>query len=229
MIGCNDTKMKKFLGLAQITILSLVLLAPSISKASPEAAIPEGTRLTLQLNKTLSTRSNRDGDSFTAVVTTPVNLGDRMIIPKGTVVNCNISRIVRPGRFQGKAQMNFTFQSIDIPGHRRIPIIATLVKVDPEGNIGVHSEGSIEGESSSTKAAGKILTPTVIGGGIGVIAGGGRGAEIGAGVGAIIGLASVFSSGGKELEIKRGSMLDIELNRTLVVPAEEEDDAVRNR
>jgi hypothetical protein len=229
MIGCNDTKMKKIFGLALIPILLLVLLAPSISQASPEAAIPEGTRLTLQLNKTLSTRSNREGDSFTAVVTTPVNLGDRMIIPKGTVVNCNISRIVRPGRFQGKAQMNFLFQSIDIPGHRRIPIVATLVKVDPEGNIGVHSEGSIEGDSSTTKTAGKILTPTVIGGGIGVIAGGGRGAGIGAGVGAIIGLASVYSSGGKELEIQRGSMLDIELNRPLVIPAEEEDEAPRTR
>jgi hypothetical protein len=229
MIECTYNKMKRSFRLALIPILLLVLLAPSISQASPEATLAEGTRLTLQLNKTLSTRANRVGDSFTAVVTTAVNLGERMVIPKGTVVNCNISRIERPGRFQGKAQMNFLFQSVDIPGHRRIPIVATLVKVDPEGNIGVRSEGSIEGESSAAKTAGRILIPTLIGGGIGAVAGEGRGAEIGAGVGAIIGLASVFSSGAKELEIRRGSTLDIELNRPLVIPAEDEDDAFRNR
>lgn len=212
-----------------IPIWLLVLLAPAISQASPEATLPEGTRLTLQLNKTLSTRANREGDSFTAVVTMPVNLGERMIIPKGTVVNCNVSRIVRPGRFQGKAQMNFLFQSIDIPGHRRIPIVATLVRVDPDGNSGVRSEGSIEGESSTAKTAGRILTPAVIGGGIGAVAGGARGAEIGVGVGAVIGLTSIFTSGAKELEIRRGSALDIELTRPLVIPAEDEDDAARNR
>jgi hypothetical protein len=221
--------MKKCFGLALNPALFFILLVPSISQATPEATLPEGTKITLQLNKNLSTKTNREGDSFTAVVTTPVNLGDRMIIPKGSVVNCSISRIVRPGRFQGKAQMNFVFQSIDVSGRRRIPIVATLVKVDQDGNIGVHSEGSIEGENSTARNVARILTPTIIGGGIGVVAGGSRGAEIGAGAGALIGLTSVFSSDGKHLEIHRGSTLDIELNRPLILPAEDEDDAVRNR
>jgi hypothetical protein len=231
MIRCGITKMKKCFGLALTHALLLALLAPSICQATPEATLPEGTRITLQLNKNLSTKTNREGDSFTAVVTMPVNLGDRMVIPKGSVVNCSISRIVRPGRFQGKAQMNFLFQSIDIPGHGRIPVVATLVKVDPEGNSGIRSgtEGSIEGEGSSSRNVGRILTPAIIGGGIGAVAGGGRGAGIGAGVGAVIGLTSVFSSGGKDLEIHRGSNMDVELVRPLVVPAEEEDDAARNR
>jgi hypothetical protein len=222
--------MKNCFRLALSFILLLVLLAPSISQASPEATLSEGTRLTLQLNKNLSTRTNREGDSFTAVVTAPVNLGDRMIIPKGTVVNCSISRIVRPGRFEGKAQMNIRFQSIDIPGRRQLEIVATLINVESQGKIGVRSEGSIEENINAAKTAGKILAPTVIGGGIGAVVGGGRGATIGSGVGALLGFTGgLFSRGEKDLEIKRGSTLEIELNRPLMIPAEGEDDSVRNR
>jgi hypothetical protein len=224
--------MKKGFRLALNPILLLVLLAPSISQATPEVTLPEGTRLTLQLNKNLSTRTNSEGDSFTTVVTTPVNLGNRMIIPKGTVVNCNISRIVRPGKFQGKAQMNLRFQSIDIPGRRQpLDIVATLVKVESQGKIRVRSEGSVEADSSIAKTAGKILAPAGIGAGIGAIAGGGRGAEIGAGVGAMLGFGgdTLFAPREKDLEIKRGFTLEIELNRPLVIPAEEVDDAARNR
>jgi hypothetical protein len=225
--------MKKSIRLALNLILLLLLLAPSISQAAPEVTLPEGTRITLQLNKNLSTRTNREGDSFTAVVTTPVNLENRMIIPKGTVVNCSISRIVRPGKFQGKAQMNFRFQSIDIPGRRQLDIVATLVKVESQGKIGVHSEGSIETKGSVAKTAGKILAPAALGGGIGAIAGGGSAAGIGAGVGAMFGIASTIfptkASGEKDLEIRRGTTLEIEINRPLVIPAEGENAAARNR
>jgi hypothetical protein len=230
MLRYSNNIMKKGFRFALNPILLLVLLAPSISRAAPEATLPEGTRITLQVDKNLSTRTNREGDSFTTVVTAPVNLGNRMIIPKGTVVNCNISRIVRPGKFQGKAQMNFRFQSIDIPGHRQLDIMATLVKVESQGKIRVRSEGSVETDSSAAKTAGKILAPAAIGGGIGAIAGGSQGAEIGAGVGAMLGLTdTIFVPREKDLEIKRGFTLEIELNRPLVIPVEEVDDAVRNR
>jgi hypothetical protein len=234
MIPCGNTKMKKGFRLALNLILLPLLLAPSIAQAAPEATLPEGTRLTLQLNKNVSTRTNREGDSFTAFVTQPVNLGNRMIIPKGTVVNCSITRIVRPGKFQGKAQMNFRFQSIDIPGHRQLEIVATLVKIESQGKIGVRSEGSVEANTSAAKTAGKILAPAAIGGGIGAIAGGGSAAGIGAGVGAIFGLASTTmfttrENREKDLEIRSGFTLEIELNRPLLIPAEEVDDAARDR
>jgi hypothetical protein len=233
MITCSNNKMKKGFRLALNPILLLVLLAPSISQATPEATLPEGTRLILQLNKDISTRKNRQGDAFTAVVTTPVNLGDRMIIPKGAIVNCNIARIVRPGKFQGKAQMDFRFQSIDIPGHRQLDIMATLVNLESQGKMGVRSEGSVESKGSAAKTAVQILGPTAIGGGIGALAGGSRGAEIGAGFGAMFGFGSTIfttkETREKDLEIKHGFTLEIELNRPLVIPAEEVDDAARNR
>ncbi len=190
------------------------------AQAPGEVMIPEGTRLTLQLNEHLSTKSSSEGDRFTAVVTVPVMQGDRIVIPKGSIVSGSISRVVRPGRFKGKAVMNLLFQSIRIPGRGEFDIVASLSRVDPEGNAGVKAEGTIEGNGSTAKDAGRVLKPTLGGAGIGAIAGGGRGAGIGAGVGAAVGLATVFATRGKDLEVARGSTMDILLDRPLNLPAE---------
>jgi len=152
-----------------------------------------------------------------------------MVIPKGSEVRGSISRILRPGRvFKGKAILTLVFQSISIPGRGELPIVATLVGVDRDGNGGLSTEGSIEAEGSEGRNVGRALTPVVIGAGIGGLAGGGKGAGIGAGVGAAIGLASVFTSHGKEIEMKRGSTMDISLDKPLLVPGEGEGATARN-
>jgi len=229
MLSCKDKKMTRYFSRLLGIVLLVAVFAPSVLPAASESVLPEGTRLTLQLNKNLSTKTNSEGDSFTAVVTTPVYLGDRMAIPKGSVVNGSISRILRPGRFKGKAMMNLRFQSIDIPGRGQTPIVATLVRMDPDGNGSIISEGTAEGEGSTAKDAGRVLTPAIIGAGIGTLAGGGKGAGIGAGLGTAIGLASVFTSRGKDLEVHRGSTLDIVLDRPLAIPSEGDDSANRDR
>lgn len=202
----------------------LLLALPALAAAD---TLAEGTRISLQLNQRLSTKSNVEGDSFTALVVVPVHLGDRMVIPKGSYVYGSISRIIRPGRFRGKAGMYLLFQSISIPGRGQLPIVATPVRVDPEGVSGIRSEGKIEGEGSEGGDVAKVLTPGLVGAGVGGLTGGGRGAGIGAGVGVAIGLAAVFTSRGKDLEMKKGATLDISLDRPLAVPAEGE--AARNR
>jgi hypothetical protein len=230
MLTCDNHSMKQHFSHWRGFALLLILIVPLRSLAASDTILPEGTRISLQLNKHLSTKTNSEGDSFTAVVTTPVTLGDRIVIPKGSVVTGSISRLLRPGRFKGKAVMNLLFQSISLPGRNRdIPIVATLIRIDPEKNSGIRSEGSIEGESSTKSDIGKVLAPGLAGAGIGTLAGGGKGAGIGAGVGAVIGLATVFSSQGKDLEVPRGSTLDIALDRPLAIPPEGEDAALRNR
>jgi hypothetical protein len=222
MLSCNNCKMKESSVFFQsITLIVFLFLSP-ISEAATDTVLPEGTRITLQLNNTLSTKSNNEGDAFSAVVTMPVYLGNQMVIPKGSAVNGSISRILRPGRFKGKAIMNLLFQSISIPGRGQLAIVATLVRVDADGNRGIRSEGRIEGEGSTGSDAGKVVAPTIAGAGIGTLAGGGKGAGIGAGVGAAIGLATVFASRGKDIEVQRGSSLDILLDRALIIPSEGE-------
>ena len=57
----------------------------------------------------------------------------------------SISRIVRPGRFRGKALLNVLFQSIRIAGRLQLPLVASLATVEPGANAGVKAESTIEG------------------------------------------------------------------------------------
>jgi len=211
--------MNRSCGLVLISVLALMLLPAHVLTAS-DTILPEGTRIYLQLNTPLSTKTNSEGDTFTAVVTEPVSAGERIVIPKGSDVTGSISRIQRPGRFKGKAVLTLQFQSITIPGRGQVPIVASLVGVDREGNRSVNEEGTIEGGGPSGRAAGRVIVPGLAGAGIGTIAGGGKGAGIGAGVGVAIGLATVFTSRGKDIEIRRGATLDIALDKPLVLPPE---------
>ncbi len=200
--------------------LLFVLASPRSIPATSDVMLPEGTRISLQLNNHLSTKVNNEGDSFTAVVVSPVYLGNRIVIPKGSEVSGSISRIIRPGRFKGKAVMNLLFHSINITGRGQLPIVASLVRVDSEVNAAVHSEGAVDGGGSLGGDAARVMAPGLAGAGIGTLAGGRKGAAIGTGAGVAIGLASVFATHGKDLQVRRGSSMDIVLDKPLAVPLE---------
>ena len=224
----NEIRIQRW-GLALVGVLLFVLLAPAFSCADSDLLLPEGTRIVLQLDDRLSTKTNNEGDSFSAVVMKPVYLGSQIAIPKGSSVSCSISRIRRAGRFKGKAVMNLLFHSITIPGRSPIPIVATLVRMDSDGNGGVGSEGEVAGPSSTGSDIAKVVTPGLAGAGVGTLAGGGKGAGIGAGIGTAIGLATVVASRGKDIEVRRGSTLDISLDRPLLLTSGEDKDLVGNR
>jgi hypothetical protein len=87
----------------------------------------------------------------------------------------------------------------------------------------------LEGERSQGSDIGRVVIPGAIGAGIGTLAGGGKGAAIGTGIGAAIGLTTVFATRGKEIEVPRGSALDIVLDKPLIIPADEEGTTAGNR
>jgi len=193
---------------------------PEAQSQSSEMVIVEGTQLVLELNESLSTRLNSEGDHFTATVVTPLYLSERLAIPKGSLISGTVGRIQRPGRFRGKAVMNLVFQTIRVPGHGDLPLVATLVKINGPGKGEVKGEGTVHGEGSVGRDLGRVATPTATGAGIGVLAGGGQGAAVGAGIGAAVGLVTIFATRGRDLELRRGASLDVALERPLVLPAE---------
>jgi hypothetical protein len=214
--------------------LVLLLLVTAMGGTQPGAAqsnadliLPEGTRIVLQLNDYLSTKLSTEGDRFTATVTVPVYQNEHLLIPKGSTISGSVSRIVRPGRFKGKAVMNLLFQSVRIPGKGQFPLVASLASVDSEGSAGVRAEGTIEGDGSTGRDAGRVAKPGLTGAGIGALAGGARGAGIGAGVGAAVGLATVFATRGKDIEVRRGSTMEISLDRPLNLAEPETTNASR--
>jgi hypothetical protein len=143
-------------------------------------------------------------------------------------VTATVSRVVRPGRFRGKAMMNILFHAIRIPGRREQPLAASLVSIDTDSNISVKSEGGIEGEGAKARDAARIGQSGAGGAGIGALAGGGKGAAIGTGVGVVIGIATIFTTRGHDLEIRPGSILNIVLDRPLVIPMEPDTNVVKH-
>lgn len=77
-------------------------------------------------------------------------------------------------------------------------------------------EGKIKGDTDKSSDAGTVMKTTGAGAGIGAIAGrSAGGAGIGAAAGAAMGLATVLLTRGPELELPRGTSVDIELDRPL--------------
>ena len=212
--------MKTARALALTLVLALVGSGAAGAQSAGEVSLPQGTNIVLQLNDYLSTKLNTEGDRFTATVTVPVYAGDRLVIPKGSIISGTISRLIRPGRVKGKAVMNLLFHTVRIPGHGEYPIVASLFRVDSEGNADVRSEGTVVGQGSKAGDAGRVLKPGLTGAGIGVLVGGGSGAAIGGGVGAAVGLGVIFATRGKDLVVRRGSTLHLALDRPLTLPAE---------
>jgi hypothetical protein len=196
-----------------VLLALLVLPAIAAAQAGSEITLPEGTRISLQLNDYLSTKLNTQGEEFTATVTAPIYVKERLVIPKGSIVSGSISRLLRPGRFKGKAEMHLLFSLLRMQGSPDLPIVASLVSWG-EKSTTTGDEGGITPPDSKGKDAAKVAGPAIAGAGIGAIAGGGKGAAIGAGIGAAVGL---FSGRGTDLELKRGTAMEIVLDRPLVI------------
>src|SRR5260370_42576815 len=77
------------------------------------------------------------------------------------------------------------------------------------------------GDSDTDPAAGTSAEASAAGGGTGGrAAGAGKGAGIGAGVGAAAGLAAVLLTRGPELELPRGTTVDVTLDRPLYLDSD---------
>ncbi len=197
-------------GVRTLLLLLVLSLAPSLTSAG-ELVVPEGTKISLQLNNHLDTRVNNEGDSFTAVVIEPVYLGGRIVIPKGSEVSGSIARIIRPGRFKGKAVMNLHFRSISIPGRGQLAIAASLYRLDAEVDASLRSSSAAEAMGPS---AADVRRPVMPVGGISGLTGGRKGS----GAGDTVGITSVFATRGRDFQVRRGSTMDIVLDKPLLVP-----------
>ena len=76
-------------------------------------------------------------------------------------------------------------------------------------------EGTIQGDSSKGKDAATIARAAGIGAGVGAIAGNGKDAGIGGAAGGVIGLATVLMTRGPEIQLDRGSSVEMILEREL--------------
>lgn len=170
--------------------------------------IPRDTELLVELQDDLSTERNREGDKFTAKVTSPSEIA-------GAIIEGRISKIVKPGRIKRRSELLLSFDRIIISEQRWSNFNAQLTEVMPVkgDNIKtVDTEGTAIGKSSIKSDSIKVGGATGTGLVIGAIAGGPVGAAVGAGVGAAFGVGAVVIERGKHVNLNRNQQVRIRTN-----------------
>ena len=179
-----------------------------------QIVVPAGTHLPFVLHNGISTRDAQPGTQVYLETTFPIVANDRVVIPVGSYAQGEITEAKRPAKGKGGAEVKIRLTTLILPNGYTVKLDGVPTNAD-NGNGAYASKegGQINKDRDKGADAGTVITTTGAGAGIGAVAAGARGAGIGAGIGAATGLAGVMMTRGPELELPRGSTLDIVLNR----------------
>src|ERR1019366_2296109 len=193
---------------------------PAPKPAPEKLLVPSGTRLPLVLHNAVTTRNAKPGDPVYLETLFPIVINDRILIPAGTYVQGEITEAKRPGKVKGTGEIRLRINTMILPNGYTVNFNAIPTNAGTGGNEGTDSEGNIHGDTDKGTDVGTVLKTTGIGAGVGGIATRTvTGAGIGAGAGAAVGLAAVLLTRGPELELPRGTTLDVILDRSVYLDA----------
>jgi hypothetical protein len=158
--------------------------------------VPAETVIAVVLDETVSSKTNKPGDRFTATVESPVEVEGKVAIPKGARAEGVVNEAKAAGRFKGGAALGLTLTSVAVNGK--------------------DYEIQTSAAMRSSKGKGK-RTAVMVGGGaaggaaIGAVAGGGKGAAIGALIGAAAGTGGAGLTGNRDITLPAETPLDFTL------------------
>jgi hypothetical protein len=155
----------------------IVMAAFSIPRAgaAEDPAIPPGTLLRVRLDTTITSKTNKAGDTFRGMVMQDAMSGQDTVVPKGSLVDGHIAFLKPAGRIKAKAQMRIVLDSITTPDDKKIRLSSTLedTRGGVCGSTSNDEEGTIVGCGKSKKDAMKDTA---------------MGAAMGAGAGSAVGI-----------------------------------------
>jgi hypothetical protein len=158
--------------------------------------VPADTVIAVVLDQTISSKTSKPGDRFTATVESPVEIDAKIAIPKGARAEGIVKDAKAAGRFKGGAALALELTSITVNGKDH--------------------EVQTAGAAMSSKGKGK-RTAVMVGGGaaggaaIGAVAGGGKGAAIGALIGAAAGTGGAGLTGNRDITLNAETPLEFKL------------------
>jgi len=163
-------------------LVPCTLLAATLA-AQTNGPVPAGTVLTVRLETTLATFSNRAGDPFRGSLTQPVVINGQTLIPAGAVVEGRVTKVTEPRRISGKPSIGIMPEAVIMPTGERYYLDATLTDTNIPGT-DVSNEGQFKGSGHDKRdtveqgggAAGGMLVGGLVGGPPGVLIGGAVGA-----------------------------------------------------
>jgi hypothetical protein len=179
---------------------------PASNLPSGPLSLPRDTVMLVEMQSSLSSDASQRGDRFEARVIDPRDF-------EGAIVEGRVTRIKRPGKVKGTAEMQLSFESIRLPDGRTTSLNADVVELIDMNNRGgsgtVDAEGGVKGKDSTKSDVKKVGAGAGVGAIIGAIFGGGKGAAIGAVIGGGVGAGTVLSKRGEDVRIDRGQQMRI--------------------
>src|SRR6266581_2892609 len=76
--------------------------------------IPADTVIAVVLDQTITSKTNKSGDKFTATVESPIEVEGKVAIPKGARAEGVVNEAKAAGRFKGGAALSLTLTSVTV-------------------------------------------------------------------------------------------------------------------
>jgi hypothetical protein len=168
--------------------------------------VPVGTNLKVRLDDTLSSKSSRIGDKFTATVLDPVRFNE-------ATVTGHVSSIQKSGKIKGRTSMNLAFDSVRLSDGRSGTLHGYVTRVYGSDGGTADNEGGIESGSRTKQTVKRGAIGAGAGAVLGAIVGGGKGAAIGLILGGAGGAGSLAVQGSKELKLESGTEMLVHVTR----------------
>ncbi len=182
-------------------------IRPKLARAKDTKSpsiLPSGTEIDLRLEDSLSSETANVGDRFTATAASPVLRGDQVVLDAGTRFRGRVELVDKAGRgTDRKAELLLVVEELEHNG-RTHDIDGTIVGASEDLETGIGTEVK------------KIGIGAGLGTVLGAVIGGKKGAVIGATVGAT---GAILGTEGNEVELPRGTILKLRLDRDLTFPA----------
>lgn len=180
--------------------------------------VPSGKKIRVRMNETISSKTARIGDRFTAIVTEPVySTGGVIVIPIGSELVGRVDAVKSARKGGNVGEIDASFIQVVLPNGAKRAIngsLTELVSNDAKSD----SEGTASGDKTKHRkvkfigggAAGGLL--------LGAAVGGGKGALIGGIIGGVGGLIAETQTKGEEAEVKSGTEFGVYLNQSVSMP-----------
>jgi len=188
---------------ANTNIASNTASAPPAYTPPAPVTIPEGTTLSVNLIDSLSSESNKTGDTFRASLETPL-VGDdgRVAIPAGSEVEGTVVDAKSAAHFAGSSNLALQLTRVTVGG--KSYDITT-------------SQWAKKGAGRGARTAETIGAGAGVGALIGGLIGGGKGAAIGAGAGGAAGTGVQAATKGEAVKLPSETRLDFSLINSITV------------
>ena len=184
------------------------------------AEIPQGTHVLLRMENSINTRTAQQGDYVYLRTAAPISVGGQIAVPEGSYVQGVVIQSKASGRVKGRAQLGIRLETLTLASGKVFKFSSHLSSVDDEelGQRVTGKENTVEAGAGTGKDLERIAITAGSGAGLGGLTDRSwRGAGIGAGAGAAVGLATVLLTRGKEVELRRGSTLDVVFDRPVLL------------